>query len=62
MHACGLSLKYWTHAVAYVVHTLNHIPNRVLDVDPTTSLSIWTDPRRQLFPDFRLRRVYGTTG
>jgi hypothetical protein len=54
MHACGLSLKHWTHAVAYVVHTLNHIPNRALHLNSTPYISVFGQT-----PDVSYFRTFG---
>jgi hypothetical protein len=54
MHACGIAIKHWTHAVAYVVHTLNQLPNKALNLVST--------PYIQLFkkvPDVSYFRTFG---
>ena len=54
MHACGLAVKWWTFAVAYVVHTLNHLPNRALNLKSTPYIEI-----NHIVPDVSYFRTFG---
>jgi hypothetical protein len=54
MHACGLAIKFWTHSVAYVVHTLNYLPNFALNLQSTPYLKVFGN-----VPDVGYFRVFG---
>jgi hypothetical protein len=54
MHACGISIKHWTHAVSYVIHTLNHIPNKALNLTSTPYIQVFN-----AIPDVSYFRTFG---
>jgi hypothetical protein len=54
MHACGLAIKYWTHAVKFVIHTINHMPNQALLLSSTPYIEIFST-----VPDVSYFRIFG---
>jgi hypothetical protein len=54
MHACGLAIRYWTHAVAYVVHVLNHLPCKALNLTSTPYIEVFGQ-----VPDVSYFRTFG---
>ena len=54
MHACGMAIKHWYHAVSYVVHTLNHLPNRALSLRSTPYIEVFGT-----VPDVSYFRTFG---
>jgi hypothetical protein len=54
MHACGIAIRYWTHAVAFVIHTLNHLPCKALNLISTPHIEVF-----QQVPDVSYFRTFG---
>ena len=54
MHQSGLAIKHYTHAVQYVIHTLNHLPNRALNYKSTPYIEIF-----KKVPDVSYFRTFG---
>jgi hypothetical protein len=54
MHACGISIKHWTHAVSYVIHTLNHVPNKALSLTSTPYIQVF-----KAIPNVSYFRTFG---